>query len=668
VFSRVAIVNRGEAAIRLIHAVRDLTAETGTRIETVALYTDSDRTATFVREADVAYDLGLAANRPYLDHAVLRKALIETGADAAWVGWGFVAEDPAFADLCAEIGVTFVGPSARAMRQLGDKIGSKLIAEKVGVPVAPWSRGPVETLADAMAAADQIGYPLMLKATAGGGGRGIRMVSNADELTLAYDLTRQEAARAFGSGVVFLERLVTGARHVEVQVIADGQGTAWALGVRDCSLQRRHQKIIEEAPSPAVGDRLRTRLGDAAVAAGQTIGYVGAGTVEFVLDAGGSFYFLEVNTRLQVEHPVTELITGLDLVRVQLEVAEGRPLGPEVTGARITGHAIEARLYAEDVPAGFQPATGTLHRFAIPALPGVRVDAGVSDGSVVGAAYDPMLAKVIAHGASRDQARRRLASALALAELHGVITNRDLLVGVLREAEFSDAAIDTGYLDRHDPAVLAAPLGGEALDLHAAAAALAGQAARRATTPVLPGTPSGWRNVPNEDQVTVLRCGGQHLEVRYAFGRDGLRVAVGGRDLPDVAGGEIGPEGADLTAGGISRRYRVHWVGGTAYVDSPLGFSVLTEVPRFPEPGGSVAAGSLRAPMPGTVVRIAVAPGDHVGAHDPMVVLEAMKMEHTVRAPAAGVVMAVNVRVGQAVDTGAELALVEPADAAEPGA
>ncbi len=447
-----------------------------------------------------------------------------------------------------------------------------------------------------------------------------------------------------------------------MQIFGDTHGTVAHLFERECSIQRRYQKVIEEAPSPAVSERLRAELGAAAVAAGQAIGYAGAGTVEFVLDADGSFYFLEVNTRLQVEHPVTELITGLDLVRVQLEVAEGRPLGPEVTGARIHGHAIEARLYAEDVPAGFLPATGTLHRFAIPAFPGVRVDAGVGDGSVVGVPYDPMLAKVIAHGATRDQARRRLASALARFELHGVTTNRDLLVGILCEPEFSAGTIDTGYLDRHDPAALAAPLRGAALDLHAAAAALAGQAARRASATVLRGVPSGWRNVPNEDQVTVLSYGEEHLEVRYSFGRGGLRVAVGGRDLPEVAAGEIGPEGADLTVGGIRRRYRVHWVGGTAYVDSPLGFTALTEVPRFAEPGSLAAAGSLLAPMPGTVVRIAVAPGDPVSVHDPIMVLEAMKMEHVIRAPAAGVVAGVNVRVGQAVDTGTELAHVEEAE------
>src|SRR6184192_2230921 len=314
--------------MRLIHAVRDLSAETGTRIETVALYTDADRTATFVREADLAYNLGPASARPYLDLAKLEQALVETKADAAWVGWGFVAEDPAFAELCEKVGVTFVGPSADAMRKLGDKIGAKLIAEEVGVPVAPWSRGPVETLEAAIASASAVGYPLMLKATAGGGGRGIRVINDEAELVEAYERTSAEAARAFGSGVVFLERLVTGARHVEVQVIADGKGTAWALGVRDCSIQRRNQKIIEESASPVLAPEQVRQLKESAERLALAVGYRGAATVEFLYHPGERrFAFLEVNTRLQVEHPITELTTGVDLVRLQLHVADGGKLG-----------------------------------------------------------------------------------------------------------------------------------------------------------------------------------------------------------------------------------------------------------------------------------------------------------------------------------------------------
>ena len=655
--TKLLIANRGEIALRIMRTAREMD------IATVAVFSDPDAGAPFVAAADEAVRLpGSAPADTYLRGDLIIAEARLTGADAVHPGYGFLSENAGFAKACAAEGLVFVGPPVTAIEAMGSKIAAKELMAAGGVPVlAGVTFGAEEEPSPAKlaAAAAEIGFPVLVKAAFGGGGRGMRVAADPGGLAEAVASARREATSAFGDGTVFLERLVDRPRHIEVQIVADSHGTVRHLFERECSIQRRYQKIIEEAPSPAVSERLRAMLGDAAVAAGHTIGYVGAGTVEFVLDGDGSFYFLEVNTRLQVEHPVTELITGVDLVRIQLEVAEGRPLGPEVTGARIDGHAIEARLYAEDVPAGFRPATGTLHRFAIPALPGVRVDAGVSDGSVVGVDYDPMLAKVIAHGATRDQARRRLASALARAELHGVTTNRDLLVGVLCEAEFSAGAIATGYLARHEPAALAAAPSGGALDLHAAAAALTGQAARRAAAPVLGGVPSGWRNVPNEDQAAFFTCGEERREVRYCFGRDGLRVTVDGRDLGGVAGGEIGPEGADLTAGGIRRRYRVHWVGDTAYVDSPLGSSVLTEVPRFTEPGAFVAAGSLLAPMPGTVVRIAVAPGDPVAAHDPIVVLEAMKMEHAVRAPVAGVVATVNVQVGHAVDTGTELARLE---------
>src|SRR4051795_13640565 len=310
--------------MRLIHAVREINASGSNRIQTVALHTEGERHATFAREADLSYDLGPASARPYLDMGVLERALVETEADAVWPGWGFVAEDPSFVDLCDRLGVTFVGPSAEAMRQLGDKIGSKLIAEEVGVPVAPWSRGAVDTLDDALAASKGIGYPLMLKATAGGGGRGIRVITSEDDLVDAYERTRDEAARAFGSGVVFLERLVTGARHVEVQVIADGQGTAWALGVRDCSVQRRNQKIIEESSSPVLTAEQAAELKESAVRLALAVGYRGAGTVEFLYHPQErSFAFLEVNTRLQVEHSITELTTDVDLVKAQIHVASG---------------------------------------------------------------------------------------------------------------------------------------------------------------------------------------------------------------------------------------------------------------------------------------------------------------------------------------------------------
>ncbi|MGL4176431.1 MAG: acetyl-CoA carboxylase biotin carboxylase subunit, partial [Dermatophilaceae bacterium] len=450
-FQRLAVVNRGESAMRLIHAVRDLNAAAvdGHRIEVVALHTEAERSAMFVREADDAYDLGPAANRPYLDHAVLERALLEIGADAAWVGWGFVAEDPAFAELCGRLGVTFVGPSPEAMRRLGDKIGSKLIAEEVGVPVAPWSRGGVDTLDDAVAAAGRIGYPLMLKATAGGGGRGIRRVDSDADLADAYTRTREEAERAFGSGVVFLEKLVTGARHVEVQVIADGQGTAWAIGVRDCSVQRRNQKVIEESASPTLDPVQAQELKDAAERLALAVGYAGAGTVEFLYHPGERFFaFLEVNTRLQVEHPITEVVTRTDLVRLQLHVAAGGRL----TGERPAelGHAVEARLNAEDPDRDFAPAPGRIAHLELPAGPGIRVDTGVAEGDSIPADFDSMIAKIIAYGRDRDEALARLRRAMreTVVVIEGGATNKSFILDLLDQPEVVGGTADTGWIDR----------------------------------------------------------------------------------------------------------------------------------------------------------------------------------------------------------------------------
>lgn len=371
-FTRVAIVNRGEAAMRLIHAARELAAETGTRIETIALHTDVDRHATFVREAGIAYLLGPASARPYLDLGALERALAQTRADAAWVGWGFVAGDPAFAELCEKIGVSFVGPSAEAMRKLGDKIGAKRIAEEVGVPVAPWSRGAVTTLDAALETAAEIGYPIMLKAAAGGGGPGIRVIGGEAELADAYQRAALEAARAFGSGTLFLERLVTGARHVEVQVIADGQGTAWALGVRDCSIQRRNQKIIEESASPLLSAERAAELKSLARRLALAVGYRGAATVGFLYRPDDTMLaFLEVITRLQVEHPVTECTTGFDLMKAQLRVAAGGRLEGDPPPER--GHAIEVRLNAEDPDRDFAPSPGRIARLELPTGPGIRL-------------------------------------------------------------------------------------------------------------------------------------------------------------------------------------------------------------------------------------------------------------------------------------------------------
>ena len=489
----------------------------------------------------------------------------------------------------------------------------------------------------------------------------MRLVRDPAGLAEAVHSARGEAASAFGDGTVFLERFVTDPRHVEVQILGDATGQVVHLFERECSIQRRYQKIVEECPSPAVGEDLRAALAAAAVAAGEAIGYTGAGTVEFVLDRDGSFFFLEVNTRLQVEHPVTEEVTGLDLVEMQLRLAEGEPLPPEVRGARISGHAIEVRLYAEDVPAGFVPTTGVLHRFAIPAAPGVRVDTGFRDGSVVSPHYDAMLAKVIAHGRTRAEAARRLARALGQAEIHGVTTNRDLLTAILAEPDFLAGATDTGYLTRHDPAALGGPAAVPAI--HALVAALTRQAANRAGAPVLGTLPSGWRNVYSAPQRVSYTAGGREYAVAYRVLPDTVRASVNDEPL-QVLVRAAGPGRVDLEAGGTRRVYRVHQAGDVTYVDASDGSSALSEVPRFGDPEKTALAGSLLAPMPGLVLRVLTEVGAVVTAGQPLLVLEAMKMEQTVTAPAGGVVAELRAKAGEQVAAGQVLAVVEtPAEA-----
>ncbi|NKZ05267.1 ATP-binding protein [Actinomadura latina] len=655
-FSRVAIVNRGEAAMRLIHAVRGLAAETGARIETVALYTDVDRTATFVREADLSYDLGPASARPYLDLAVLERALVETGADAAWVGWGFVAEDPAFAELCEKTGVTFVGPSADAMRKLGDKIGAKLIAEEVGVPVAPWSRGAVATLDAALAAADEIGYPLMLKATAGGGGRGIRVVTDGAELADAYERTSQEAARAFGSGVVFLERLVTGARHVEVQVIADGQGTAWALGVRDCSVQRRNQKIIEESASPVLSAEQAAELKASAERLAVAVGYRGAATVEFLYHPGDElFAFLEVNTRLQVEHPITESTTGFDLVRAQLHVAAGGRLEGAPPAER--GHAIEARLNAEDPDRDFAPAPGRIARLDLPAGPGVRVDTGVREGDTIPADFDSMIAKIIAYGRDRDEALGRLRRAMAQTTviIEGGATNKSFVLDLLDRPEVIGATADTGWIDR------VRAEGGLVSHRHsavalAAAAIEAYEEGERAARQRLLATASGGRpQVRHESGRPLdLKLRGAGYRVRVArIGAHRFRVGIESGE--DVRTADVEVDRFDRHSGQIT-------VNGTRYrlLTGTHGPVHLVEVDGVTHRVSRDEGGVVRSPAPALVVATPLEAGAEVEAGAPVLVLESMKMETVLRAPFKARLKECVVSVGSQVETGAPLLRLEP--------
>ena len=636
------VANRGEIARRIFRTCREM------GIATVAVFSDADADLPFAREADAAVRLpGTAPADTYLRGDLILEAARRTGAQAVHPGYGFLSEDAAFARLVTDAGLIWVGPPAEAIELMGSKLAAKERMTAAGVPVLPG--GEVDAVT-AMPVAERIGYPVLVKASYGGGGRGMRIVHAEADLVEAVHGARREAESAFGNATVFLERYVERPRHVEVQVMADQHDNVVALFERDCSLQRRHQKVVEEAPSPNVTPELRARLAEASVAAARAVGYVGAGTVEFVVSEDGEPAFLEMNTRLQVEHPVTELVTGLDLVRLQLLVAQGQPLPAEALTPTLTGHAVEARLYAEDVPSGYLPTTGTVARFDVP--PGVRVDSSVEAGSVVGTSYDAMLAKVIAHGATREEASSRLADALARTRVHGVRTNRDLLVRVLRSIEWRDAQIDTGYLDREDPAALGASLV-EDVRVHAVAAALAGSVRRREQARVQPGLPSGWRNVPSALQRVQLG----EVEVAYGFRRDRLVVEVDGAPV-EVRLVSATPDLVDLEVDGVRRRVAVAYVDGTWYVDSPLGSTTLAEAPRFTEPGTGAAAGSLTAPMPGTVVRVNAEVGAAVTAGDVLLVLEAMKMEHPVRATADGTLTEVRVTAGQQVDAGAVLAVV----------
>jgi len=653
---KLLIANRGEIAARIMRTAH------GLGIATVAVFSDPDADAPYVALADEAVRLpGAAAADTYLRGDLIIAAAAATRADAVHPGYGFLSENEAFARACAAAGLIFVGPGPGTIAAMGSKVQAKALMAAAGVPVLPGvTIASADDLDDMAAAAAGIGFPLLVKAAFGGGGRGMRLVGDPAGLAEAVRSARGEAASAFGDGTVFLERFVIDPRHVEVQILGDTAGHVVHLFERECSIQRRYQKIVEECPSPAVDDELRAALTSAAVAAGQAIGYIGAGTVEFVLGQDGSFFFLEVNTRLQVEHPVTEEVTGLDLVELQLRIAEGEPLPPAATSAAINGHAIEVRLYAEDVAAGFLPVTGPLHRFVIPAAPGVRTDTGFRDGSVVSPHYDAMLAKVIAHGRTRADAAKRLARTLDRAQIHGVTTNRDLLAAILREPEFASGRTDTGYLTRHEPAALTASRP-RATDWHALVAALARQAVHRAEAPVLATLPSGWRNVRSAPQRVTYTADGAEFAVAY-------RVTGGGpveatvNDVPLGAAlllHAAGPDLVDLEVDGLRRVYLVHRVGTQTYVDASNGSSALSEVPRFGQPDKIAPTGSLLAPMPGLVLRILADVGATVTAGQPLVVLEAMKMEQTVTAPADGVLAELRAKAGEQVAAGQILAVVD---------
>ncbi|WP_347353963.1 biotin carboxylase N-terminal domain-containing protein [Intrasporangium sp.] len=654
------VANRGEIARRVFATCRRR------GIATVAVYSDADTDSPHVDDADAAVRLaGTTPAETYLRGDLVIAAAHRAGADAIHPGYGFLSENAEFAAAVQAAGLIWIGPEPRAIRLMGSKVESKQLMAEAGVPV-------LDRLDPAGISAAHL--PVLVKASAGGGGRGMRIVRTLDEVGAAVGSASREAAASFGDPMVFCERYLEAGHHIEVQVMGDAHGTVWALGERECSLQRRHQKVIEEAPSPLVehlGGDLRARLLTAARNAAAAVDYRGAGTVEFLADDRGRFWFLEMNTRLQVEHPVTESVTGLDLVGLQLDMAAGLALhGAEPT---MTGHSIEARLYAEDPAHDWQPQSGTLHllelpdattSFAIPEEHGIRLDSGVRDGSVVGVAYDPMLAKVISRAPTRDEAARELAGALRRARIHGPTTNRDLLVASLLHSDYLSGAADTRFYTQHDPAGLASAAALEPT-LGALVAALADAALDRADAAVLQGIPSGFRNVPGGFQRRGYTVRADELVVGYRHTRRGLELERLPAGTGSVALLVAEPDRVVLEVDGIRRRYTVgRFASGdvsSVVVQGAEGSITLQGVPRFTDPSTRVPTGTLLAPMPGTVVRVAAAAGTRVAVGQPLLWLEAMKMEHLVAAPTAGVVTHLSVVVGQQVDQGTTLAVVDAA-------
>lgn len=651
----ILVANRGEIARRVFATCRN------EGIDTVAVFSDADADAPHVREADVAVRLpGTASSQTYLRGELVIAAAVQAGADAIHPGYGFLSENAEFAQQVQNAGLTWIGPPTKAIELMGSKVESKKMMADAGVPVL--TKLDPETIGEEE-------LPVLIKASAGGGGRGMRIVRDLHDLKSEIEAAQRESLSAFGDSTVFVERYIETGRHIEVQVMADRQGTVWTVGERECSIQRRHQKVVEEAPSPLVEriPGMRDRLFDAARLATEAIGYEGAGTVEFLADEKGNFFFLEMNTRLQVEHPVTECTTGLDLVALQIHVADGGSLPAEQPETR--GHSIEVRLYAEDPSHEWQPQSGMVHRFEIPGAQFevlekigsgsgargmtkgyIRVDSGVESGSIVGTHYDPMLAKVISFAPTRAQAATLLAKSLQKAVIHGLKTNRDLLVNILAHPAFLAGDTDTAFFETHGLEILSQPIAqGRALKLSALAAALADAAANRDVARVNRGLPSGWRNLPSQPQRKTYG----DITVGYTLGRYGLKTELDGVSLVEHA-----PDRVVLDDNKIRRTFAVNRYGTQVFVESPLGPVRLERSPRFVDPTEEVAAGSLLAPMPGSVVRVAVAQGDAVTAGQPILWLEAMKMEHTVTAPADGILAELNVVAGQQVEVGAVLAVV----------
>ena len=646
--TRLLVANRGEIARRIFRTAHEM------GIATVAIYADGDANAPFVQEADTAIALqGQTSAETYLDAEKVYAACVASGADAVHPGYGFLSENARFAEAITKRGITWVGPPTHAIEEMGDKLSAKQAMTDAGVPTLPAHE--LNAGDDLATAADAIGFPVLVKASAGGGGRGMRVVESVDELEAAVEGARREAEASFGDDTVFLERWLTASRHVEIQILGDNHGNLVHLFERECSIQRRHQKVIEEAPSPAVTPEIREKMGDAAVKAAQKIGYTSAGTVEFLLD-GNDFWFLEVNTRLQVEHPVTEAITGLDLVREQLRIAEGEELGYDQSGLTIDGHAIEARLYAEDPNKNFLPSPGTIQVWKPSSQ--ARFDSGVEAGTEVSVNFDPMIAKVIAHAPTRREAAAKLARALETTQLHGITNNRDFLVATLRTPAFIEGDTTTDFIERVNPTRTREPSPVEVNDA-AIAAALFAQDRRRKNAKVLRHISSGWRNSMMPPERVRYTVGESEVAIEYRAQRDGtFDMHVAGDDhhvtLHGVNGDQI-----DLAIDQRRIAFSISEDETNRYVHAPTGDIVLVELDRFPEAGVAEFTGGLYAPMPGKVLATEVSPGESVSEGQLLVILEAMKMEHRITAPIDGVVREVPVSEGEQVDNGQILVVFE---------
>ena len=642
---KVLIANRGEIALRVMRTCRAM------GIATVAVYSDADADAPFVRFADEAVRIGTPpARESYLVIPSLLDAARRTGANAIHPGYGFLSENATFAEAVAEAGLVFIGPPAHVIRALGSKQAAKRLAQRAGVPVVPGYHGDDQSIL--LEEAHAIGYPLLVKASGGGGGKGMRVVHSHGELAEAIERARGEAKSAFGDDTLLLERYVERPRHVEIQILGDTHGNVVHLWERECSVQRRHQKIVEEAPSPALDPQRRAAMGDAAVSLGREVGYIGAGTVEFILDPLGHFYFLEVNTRLQVEHPVTELTCGLDLVREQIRIARGEPLGYTAAPPQ-KGWAIEVRLCAEDPERDYLPTTGNLLAVDIPST--VRADIGVVAGSEVGIHYDSMLGKIIAHAPTRREAAQVLRRALDETFVPGIVTNREHLARILAHPAFLAGELDTHFLERHAGELAARPPGLDRIRVAAIAATLHGIASRRADAEL---APPGWRNVRALDQTVAFKLGDADVQLSYRPAGTGFDITIGGKTTHVSRFGVDGDRLWFVEQGAHRRQARVAVQGSRCFVLAEGLVFAFVEEPRFPDHAAKSVAGGLIAPMPGKVVKVLVAEGQEVAAGSPLVVLEAMKMEHTVRAGDAGIVRALHVAVGDQVDAERLLAVV----------